>query len=97
MNSLILEVAIGLVFVFAVFASLTSALTESIAKFLNLRADFLLRGLRALVDGKAAGTGVPAVEDLRRMYSPAPQLTDVPAASASSTGDVEPPDNPRCR
>jgi hypothetical protein len=94
MNSLILEVAIGLVFVFAVFASLTSALTESIAKFLNLRADFLLRGLRALVDGKAAGTGVPAVEDLRRMYSPAPQLADVPAASASSTGDVEPPDNP---
>ena len=39
MNSLILEVAIGLVFVFAVFASLTSALTESIAKFLNLRAE----------------------------------------------------------
>ena len=97
MNSLILEVAIGLVFVFGLgikTAGTASPLTESIAKFLNLRADFLLRGLRALVDGKAAGTGVPAVEDLRRMYSPAPQLADVPAASASSTGDVEPPDNP---
>jgi hypothetical protein len=55
MDSLIVGVAIGLVFVFAVVAALTSALTEAVARFLGLRGDFLLRGIRALVDGQVDG------------------------------------------
>lgn len=51
MDSLVLETVIGLVFVFAVFASVVSVLTEVIARFIGLRGEYLLRGLRTLLDG----------------------------------------------
>jgi hypothetical protein len=51
MDSLVLQTAIGLVFVFAVFAALVSVLTELIARFIGLRGEYLLRGIRSLVDG----------------------------------------------
>jgi hypothetical protein len=53
MDSLVLQTAIGLVFVFAVFAALVSVLTELIARFIGLRGEYLLRGIRSLVDGKS--------------------------------------------
>jgi hypothetical protein len=62
-DSLVVDVAIGLVFTFAVFAALTSALTELIARFLGLRGDYLLRGLRALVDGDDTASDAPAAAD----------------------------------
>src|SRR5664279_1902472 len=58
-DSLIIDVAIGLVFTFAVFAALTSALTEAVSRFVGLRGDYLLRGLRALIDGEATPASVP--------------------------------------
>ena len=51
MDSLVLETVIGLVFVFAVFASVVSVLTEVIARFIGLRGEYLMRGLRTLLDG----------------------------------------------
>ena len=51
MDSLILQTAIGLVFVFAISAGLVSVITESISRYVGLRAEYLLRGLRTLVDG----------------------------------------------
>jgi hypothetical protein len=57
-DSLVVDVAIGLVFTFAVLAALTSALTEAVSRYLGLRGDYLLQGLRALVDGD----NTPAVE-----------------------------------
>ena len=51
MDSLILETVIGLVFVFAVFASIVSVLTEMITRYMGLRGEYLLRGLRTLLDG----------------------------------------------
>jgi hypothetical protein len=51
-DSLILNVAIGLTLTFALFAALVSVLTEATSAFLGLRGDYLLRGLRALVDGQ---------------------------------------------
>ena len=51
MDSLIFEVAIGMVFVFATFSLLASTLTEAVARFLGLRGEYLLRGVRSLVDG----------------------------------------------
>ena len=51
MNSLVVEVAIGLIFVFAVFGLLVTTLTEAVARFLGLRGEYLLRGIRTLVDG----------------------------------------------
>lgn len=53
MDSLVLQTAIGLVFVFAVFAALVSVLTEAITRFMGLRGEYLLRGIRTLVDGKS--------------------------------------------
>lgn len=49
MNSAFLGVAIGLVLVFAVLAGLVSAITEAISRFLALRAEYLLRGLRTML------------------------------------------------
>ncbi len=51
MDSLVLETVIGLVFVFAVFASVVSVITEVIARSIGLRGEYLLRGLRTLLDG----------------------------------------------
>ena len=51
MNSLIVGVAIGLVFSFAVLAAVTSVVTEGIARYLGLRGEYLLRGLRSMLDG----------------------------------------------
>lgn len=52
MNSAIVGVAIGLAFIFAVLAAAASAVTEAVARFLGLRGEYLLRGLRTLVDDK---------------------------------------------
>jgi hypothetical protein len=49
-NSLVLQAAIGLVFVFAITAAAVSAVTEVVSRFLGLRAEYLLRGVRTLVD-----------------------------------------------
>jgi hypothetical protein len=52
-DSPVLDVAIGLALVFGIVAGLTSALTEAISRWLGLRADYLLRGIRSLVLGEA--------------------------------------------
>jgi hypothetical protein len=49
-SSRIVDLAIGLSFVFAVTAGLSSIVTELISRFLGLRGAFLLRGLRELLD-----------------------------------------------
>ena len=50
MSSLVLQTAIGLIFVFGVTAAAVSAVTEIVSRFLGLRAEYLLRGVRTLVD-----------------------------------------------
>jgi hypothetical protein len=52
LDSPILSVIIGLFFTFAVFAAVTSILTEWIARFLGLRGEYLLRGIRTMLDGE---------------------------------------------
>ncbi len=51
MDSLIMQTAIGLVFTFATFAGLVTIITEAISRYIGLRAEYLLRGLRTLLDG----------------------------------------------
>lgn len=53
MDSLVLQTAIGLVFIFGITAAAVSAATEGVSRFLGLRAEYLLRGVRTLVDGKS--------------------------------------------
>lgn len=52
MDSLILQTAIGLIFIFAAFSALVTVLTEAAARFIGLRGEYLLRGIRSLVDGE---------------------------------------------
>jgi hypothetical protein len=51
-NSGVIDLAIGIAFVFAVTAAISSVITELIARFLGLRGAYLLLGLRELLDGK---------------------------------------------
>ena len=48
----VIDLAIGIAFVFAVTAAISSVITELIARFLGLRGAYLLLGLRELLDGK---------------------------------------------
>ena len=50
MNSAVVGVAISMAIVFAVLAAAASAATETVARFLGLRGEYLLRGLRTLID-----------------------------------------------
>jgi hypothetical protein len=50
-DSLVLQTVIGLLFVFASFAALVSVTTEAISRLIGLRGEYLLRGLRSLLDG----------------------------------------------
>ena len=58
LSSGIIDLAIGLVFVFGVTAALSSVFTELIARFLGLRGAYLLGGLRELLDGTGSQTAL---------------------------------------
>ena len=51
MVSLVLQTAVGLTFIFATFAAAVSAISETAARYLGLRNEYLLRGIRTAVDG----------------------------------------------
>ena len=65
LSSPVIDLAIGMTFVFAVTAALASLLTELIARFLGLRGAYLLSGLRELVDG---GDTPTALTDVQKDY-----------------------------
>ena len=56
LSSGILDLAIGLTFVFGVTAAIASAVTELIARYIGLRGAYLLSGIRELVDGGGVST-----------------------------------------
>src|SRR5215471_17179197 len=75
LGSGIIEVAIGLAFAFGVTAALSSVFTELIARFLGLRGEYLLRGLRELLDG---ADGQTALSDAIRNYEEMKGLVEGP-------------------
>jgi hypothetical protein len=72
MDSLVLQTALGLVFVFAAFAALASVLTELVTRFLGLRGEYLLRGIRTLVDGTGQFSLGPRDLIRRKATEPSP-------------------------
>src|SRR6476619_1449528 len=62
LGSGIINVAIGLAFIFGATAALGSVFTEMIARFLGLRGAYLLRGLRELLDSDAMETDLAKAE-----------------------------------
>jgi len=62
LSSGIIDLAIGLAFVFGVTAALASVATELISRFLGLRGAYLLGGLRELLDSEQVGTDLTRAE-----------------------------------
>ena len=93
-SSGIIDLVIGLTFVFGVAAALASVATELIARLIGLRGAYLLSGLRELVDGGEASTDLGQAEQDyknmqgiigRRMVTPA-EPPSAPAEMPSATG-----------
>jgi hypothetical protein len=92
LSSAIIDLVIGLVFLFAVTAALSSAATELISRFLGLRGAYLLTGLRELVDsgelttdlGKAATTAYQEWQKKARGDVDAPEK--LPSAASALLG-----------
>src|SRR5690348_15404802 len=69
LGSGIIDVAIGLTFVFGATAALSAVFTELVARFLGLRSAYLLAGLRELLDGTdGKGAAQTALQDAVRNY-----------------------------
>jgi hypothetical protein len=97
LGSGIIDVAIGLAFVFGVMAALSSVFTELIARFLGLRGAYLLGGLRELLDGNGGNGGKTALNDaianyyeMKGLVKPAPPAAPgarPPAPAAAEPGE----------
>jgi hypothetical protein len=102
-SSGVIDLAIGLTFVFGVTAALASAVTELIARLIGLRGAYLLTGVRELVDGKGAETDLAKaktdyqhMQDLIRGPTAHDQPPDAapptaPSASAARAQPSAPP------
>jgi hypothetical protein len=100
LSSPIIDLAIGLTFVFGVTAALASFFTELIARFLGLRGAYLLNGLRELVDDGLSSTVLTdvsgdyqAIRGLMQPTSPA-ATTDTKLPLVSPPAANQPPDQP---
>lgn len=72
MDSLVVDTALGVMFIFGTFALLISIVTELISRFIGLRGEYLLRGIRSLVDkDKAFKLPIPVILRLRKPTAPA--------------------------
>jgi hypothetical protein len=97
-SSGIIDLAIGLTFVFGVTAALASIATELIARLIGLRAAYLLSGLRELVDSGAASMDLSQAErdykNVQEMIQrgmanpaePAPPPAETPSAAGALLG-----------
>ena len=91
-SSGIVDLAIGLVFVFGVTAALASAVTELISRLLGLRAAYLLSGLRELLDSGSIVTDLGQAKadynDIRGLMAGGqqPAAATGPSATAALLG-----------
>jgi hypothetical protein len=91
LGSGIIDIAIGLAFVFGVTAALSSVFTELIARFLGLRGAYLLSGLRELLDGTGGQT---ALKDAVKNYEAMKDLMQPPARAAAARAKPAAPATP---
>jgi hypothetical protein len=90
LGSGIIDVAIGLAFVFGVTAALSSVFTELIARFLGLRGAYLLAGLRELLDGTGGETAlndaVANYDEMKGLVKPSAPADGARKPTKSATG-----------
>jgi hypothetical protein len=84
LGSGIINVAIGLAFIFGATAALSSVFTEAIARFLGLRGAYLLLGLRELLDSDKMEVDLTKAEDDYKAWQKI--MTGNPAGEASAGG-----------
>ena len=84
-SSGIVDLVIGLIFVFGVTAALSSAVTELIARLLGLRGAYLLTGLRELVDGDNVSTDLGQAETAYTDMQTIVRTGQAPAKPVSAT------------
>ena len=97
LSSPIIDLALGLTFVFGATAALASFLTELIARLLGLRGAYLLSGLRELIDDGVSKTDLTDVTgDYQAMRglmqpdaTPATELPTVPSLAAGQPSDQQ--------
>jgi hypothetical protein len=94
LGSGIIDVAIGLAFVFGVTAALSSVFTELISRFLGLRGAYLLAGLRELLDGPGGETvlnnAIASYHGMKALATgPAPTAA-TPAAATPAAAPASP-------
>ena len=90
LSSPIIDLAIGLTFVFGVTAALASFVTELISRILGLRGAYLLSGLRELIDDGISKTDLTDVAGDYKAIRTLMQ-TSSPAATATTTMPPVPP------
>jgi hypothetical protein len=86
LSSGIIDLAIGLAFIFGVTAALASVITEMIARLIGLRGAYLLLGLRELLDSKDTPVALGNAEsDFKNAYKLARGATGVPEPSSATS------------
>ena len=88
LSSGIIDLAIGLVFVFGVTAALASVATELISRFLGLRGAYLLSGLRELLDSGQVETDLAKAADDYDAWKSIVTGTSTEKEPQSATGAV---------
>lgn len=90
LSSGIIDLAIGLAFIFGVTAALSSVFTELIARFLGLRGAYLLSGLRELLDDPNSKTdltdAISNYNEMKALVQGRPPPPPPAAATRSATG-----------
>jgi hypothetical protein len=102
LSSPIIDLAIGLTFVFGVTAALASLITEATARFIGLRGAYLLSGLRELVDDGVSDTDLTDVgQDYQAMRGlmvpgspPDQKLPSIPLPAAEQPPGQPPAERP---
>ena len=92
-NSGVIDLVVGLTFVFGVTAAVSSAVTELVARFIGLRGAYLLGGLSELLDGGQESTiladAQAAYNDTQNIIRNTPTLSPaatMPSATAALLG-----------
>ena len=88
LSSPIIDLAIGLTFVFGVTAAFASFVTELVARLIGLRAAYLLSGLRELVEGGGSSTNLV---NMAADYNTMRELIQPSSKPAAQPAPAQPP------
>ncbi len=88
-STAIVDVAIGIAFVFLFFSLICSVVNEAIAGFLSLRAKNLVAGITSLFSGSATADGTPFVQAIYDHGLVRGLFKDPPAVAAGAAASIQ--------